>query len=466
MLVEGRGLSSRLAYEATENRRLAIRLETPAKIRKLQEALHAKAKSSPTYRFYLLYDKLYRPDIMAYAYACCRANGGAAGVDGQGFSDIESYGLERWLAELSEELKSKSYCPQAVRRVYIPKPDGKQRPLGIPTVKDRVVQMAAVLILGPIFEADWQPEQYAYRPGRNALDAVRQVKALLDNWHKDVVDADLSGYFDSIPHAELMRSVARRISDRHMLALIKMWLQMPVEEIDRRGRKHRISRDKGKGCGSPQGCPLSPLLSNVYMRRFVLGWKALGHERRLDAHIVNYADDLVICCRGNAEQAMAVMRNMMEKLKLTVNETKTRIYRVPDESFDFLGYTFARCYSPRTGNAYTGAYPSRKAIKKLCCAVSEITTRNWTFLSVEEMITRLNYKVRGWANYFCLGLGPVDKCYRAVDAHVRYRFRQWFKRKHKMRCLEMSRYPDDYLHESLGLVRLKSRPLDYSCAKA
>ncbi len=220
MPAEGRGLSSRLAYEATENRRLAIRLGTPVKVRKLQEALHAKAKSSPTYRFYLLYDKLYRTNILAYA--CCRANGGAAGVDGQNFSDIESYGLERWLGELSEELSSKTYRPQAVRRVYIPKPDGKQRPLGIPTVKDRIVQMAAVLVLGPIFETDLQPEQYAYRPGRNALDAVRQVRALLDNWHKDVVDADLSGHFDSIPHAELMRSVARRVSDRRMLELVKM----------------------------------------------------------------------------------------------------------------------------------------------------------------------------------------------------------------------------------------------------
>ena len=466
MPAEGRGLSSRLAYEATENRRLAIRLKTPRKIRKLQEALHAKAKSSPTCRFYLLYDKLYRADILAYAYACCHANGGAAGVDGQEFSDIESYGQERWLGELSEELRSKTYCPQAVRRVYIPKPDGKQRPLGIPTVKDRVVQMAAVLVLGPIFEADLQPEQYAYRPGRNALDAVRQVKALLDNWHKDVVDADLSGYFDSIPHAELMRSVARRISDKHILALIKMWLQMPVEEIDKRGRRHRIDRDKGQGCGSPQGSPISPLLSNIYMRRFVLGWKVLGHERRLDAHIVNYADDLVICCRGNAEQAMAAMRNMMEKLKLTVNETKTRICHMPEQSFDFLGYTFGRCYSPRTGNAYVGTYPSRKAVKKLLREVSEMTGRSLVLLSGEQMVNRLNAKVRGWANYFCLGLGPVDKCYRTIDAHVRYRFRQWYRGKHKMRCLEISRFPDDYLHGTLGLVRLKSRPLDYSCAKA
>ena len=186
----------------------------------------------------------------------------------------------------------------------------------------------------------------------------------------------------------------------------------------------------------------------------------------MDAHIVNYADDLVICCRGDAREALVTMREMMGKLKLTVNEAKTRICRIPEESFDFLGYTFGRCYSPRTGKAYTGTYPSRKSVQRLFREVSEMTRRSWCLLSVEQMVNRINDKVRGWANYFCLGLGPVDKCYRAIDTHVRYRFRRWFKQKHKMYCLEISRYPDDYLHETLGLVRLKSRPLDYSWAKA
>ena len=207
-------------------------LAPPPKVQKLQAALHAKAKRSPDYRFYALYDKLYRADVLWHAYRCCLVNEGAPGVDGKTFQDIKAYGEDRWLDELAEELRTKTYRPQPVRRVYIPKPDGKQRPLGIPTIKDRVVQMAAVLVLEPIFETALQPEQHAYRPGRSALDAVRQVHRLLSTGHTEVVDADLSGYFDSIPHAELIKSAARRISDRHVLHLLKMWLQMPVEEID------------------------------------------------------------------------------------------------------------------------------------------------------------------------------------------------------------------------------------------
>ena len=441
-------------------------LATPSSVRKLQEALHAKAKSSPGYRFYLLYDKLYRPDVLSHAYACCRANRGAPGVDQQAFEDIESYGVEQWLGELAEELRTKTYRPQAVRRVYIPKPNGKQRPLGIPCIRDRVVETAAVLVLDPIFEADLPPEQYAYRPGRSAHDAVRHVMSLLDGWHKQVADADLSGYFDSTPHAELVRSVARRISDRHMLRLIKMWLEAPVEETDERGRKRRITRNKDQGRGSPQGSPISPLLSNIYMRRFILGWKVLGHERRLDAHIVNYADDVVICCRGHAHEAMAAMRDIMAKLKLTVNESKTRVCQVPDETFDFLGYTFGKCYSFKTGRAYTGSYPSRKKVKQLCDQVHEMTGRHCVLLSTQDQVARLNRLLRGWANYFSLGFGPVGKTRRAVDAHVRRRLRQWLGRKYKARGSGGFRYPDAYLYQKLGLIPLQSLPLSHSCANA
>jgi len=431
--------------------RLAMSLPTLPKVQKLQEALHAKAKGSPDYRFYTLYDKVYRLDVLWCAHRRCLINDGAAGVDGQTFDDIEQYGVMKWLGELAEELRTRTYRPSPVRRVHIPKPDGKQRPLGIPTIKDRVAQTAAVLVLEPIFEADLQPEQHAYRPGRRPQDAVRHVQGLLDTGYTEVVDADLSGYFDSIPHPELLKSVSRRISDRHMLRLIKMWLEAPVEEIDDRGRRHRTTRNRDERRGCPQGAPISPLLSNLYMRRFILGWKTLGHQQRLGARIVNYADDFVICCRGTAEEAMRVMRDMMGQLKLTVNETKTKLCRVPDESFDFLAYTIGRCYSPRTGRAYIGTYPSKKKVKRLCREISEMTARRWVLKDVEERVAAINRKLTGWANYFCLG---SSKAYRAVDLHAVRRLRRWLRQKFKARGAGVSRFPAAYLTHELGLVRL------------
>lgn len=422
---------------------------------KLRTALQAKAKGQSSFRFYSLYDKVSRKDVLWDAWTRCRHNGGAPGIDGQTFADIEKCGVTEWLNGLAEELRTKTYQPQAVRRVYIPKPDGKQRPLGIPTIKDRVIQTAVLIVLEPIFEADLQPEQYAYRAERSALDAVQAVHKLLNQGYTEVVDADLSGYFDTIPHAELMQCVARRVSDKALLHLIKLWLDAPVEETDRRGHVQRTTRNKDEGQGTPQGAPLSPLLANLYMRRFVLGWKTLGHEQRLQARIVNYADDFVICCQGTAEQAMLTMRNMMARIKLTVNEQKTKLCRVPDATFDFLGYTFGRCYSPQTGRAYLGTRPSRKKVQKLCEAISEQTGRNRTLQDVTEIVDRLNRQLRGWANYF--RLGPVSKAYRAVDHHVTNRLRQWLRAKHQEPSRGTTRFPDEYLYQTLGLIRLSLR---------
>jgi RNA-directed DNA polymerase len=436
-----------------DSQEIGVSLTPPATVGKLQTALHTKAKNAPDYRFYALYDKLYRRDVLEYAYRRCRDNDGAPGVDRQAFTDIQTYGVDRWLDELTEELRSRTYQPQPVRRVYIPKPDGKQRPLGIPCIKDRVVQMAAMVVLEPIFEADLEPDQHAYRSGHDALYAVRRVERHLRTGHTEVVDADLSSYFDSIPHSELLKSVSRRISDGRILRLIKMWLETPVEETDAKGDRSRTTRNKDQGMGTPQGSPISPLLSNIYMRRFVKGWRTGGHERRLDAHIVNYADDFVICCRGTAEEAMTEMRAMMSKLKLTVNEKKTRLCRLPEETFDFLGYTLGRNYDCRTGEPYLGPRPSRKKIERIGREIHELTTRRTTWLEVDEQIGRINTKLRGWSNYF--RIGTVSKAYRSIDTHVRQRVRQWLRAKFKVKGSGKQRYPDAYLYKKLGLIQLQ-----------
>ena len=439
-------------------------LTTLTSVQKLQMALHAKAKESRDFRFYTLYEKVYRKDVLVYAYQRCKANGGAAGVDNQTFEDIEQYGVERWLDELAQELKSRTYQPQPVRRVYIPKPDGKQRPLGIPTIRDRVVETAAMSVLEPIFEADLQPEQYAYRANRSALDAVRHVHKLINTGHRKIVGADLSSYFDSVPHAELMRSVARRVVDGAMLHLIKMWLEAPVEETDERGNQRRSVRNRDEGRGTPQGAPISPLLSNLYMRRFVLGWKELGYEARWEAYIVNYADDLVICCRTGAKQALDRMQKMMSKLKLTVNDSKTRVCSVPEEKFDFLGYTFGQCYSPKTGRAYLGTVPARKRVQRICGEIREMTGRSTTSLDPGTIVTKLNRTMCGWANYFCLG--PVSTAYRAVDGYATMRLRQWLRTKHKLSGRANGMFPDTHLYGALGLVRLDKRTRNFPWANA
>jgi hypothetical protein len=314
------------------------------------------------------------------AYRSCKANKGAAGVDGHGFEDIEAYGEGRWLGELADRLRTKTYETNAVKRVWIPKPNSsKLRPLGVPTITERVVQTAVLLVLEPIFGADLAPQQYAYRPDRGAHDAIRAVHSLLSTGHTQVIDAD----------------------------------------------------------------------------RFVEGWRRLGCERRWSAHIVNYADDFVICCKRGAPEAMTAMRRIMERLKLTVNEEKTHLCEIPRERFDFLGYTFGRCYSRKDGHAYIGTRPSKKSVKRMVSSISEVTDRRTGLLDAEEIVGRLNRKLAGWANYFCLG--PVSPTYQLIDTHVQQRLRRWLCKKHKDASTGHSRFPAQFLYEELGLVRLAPR---------
>ena len=380
------------------------------KVRKLQNVLHAKAKEEPGCRFHALSDKMWRMDFLMEAWVRARRNGGKAGVDRETFKDIEEQGVEKWLGELSRDLKEGTYAPQAVRQVLIPSMlPGKFRPLGIPCIRDRVAQTSALLLLEPIFEADLQPEQYAYRPKRSANDAVNRIHRLLNRGHNEVVDGDLSNYFGEIPHAELMKSIARRVSDGRMLGLIKAWLEMPVEEDDGKGGKRRTSRARKERKGTPQGAPISPLLSNLYMRRFILGWKMRGYAQRFCAEIVNYADDFCVLGKTSAATMLAAVKRVMDELKLPINEQKTRCLRCPDEAIEFLGYRIGRNYR-RDGKGTTiGTRPSQASVQSICRRISEQTAKRYGLMEAEERVQRLNRMLSGWANYFHLGqVSPIS----------------------------------------------------------
>ena len=426
-------------------------LKTPCKIRRLQIKLYRKSKEEPEYRFYQLYDKIYREDILRHAYALAKSNQGAPGVDGQDFDEIESAGLGEWLTGLGNELRNQTYKPGPVRRVMIPKPGGGERPLGIPTIRDRVTQTAAKLVLEPIFEADLEPCAYGYRPKRSAQDAIQEVHRLLRAGYTDVVDADLSKYFDSIPHQGLMRCVARRVVDREVLRLIKMWLKVPVEERDENG-KRRLTGGKDKTCGTPQGGVVSPLLANLYMNRFLKYWRITKRGEIFRAHVVNYADDFVILSRGAAQEALEWTRQTMGKLKLTLNEEKTTIRQARRESFDFLGYTFGADRFRKDGGWVMGAKPSKKSVSRMRQKVADLL-RPGNQAPWVEVRDRLNRIVRGWSNYFSYGTRLM--AYRAVDWYVMKRVRQFLRRRHKLPTSGTNRFSMEVIYGELGVLRLR-----------
>jgi RNA-directed DNA polymerase len=435
-----------------------MRLETPDKIRTFQRKLYCKAKAEPAFRFYLLYDKVCRADILDHAYRLARANAGAPGVDGVTFAQIEAAGPDAWLASLREDLVSKTYRTAPVRRVMIPKPGGGQRPLGIPTIRDRVVQTAAKLVLEPIFEADFDDGAYGYRPGRSATDAIQAVHRLICRGYTDVVDADLSKYFDTIPHADLLKSVARRISDRHMLWLIKQWLKAPIEERDGEGRRH-MSGGKTSTRGTPQGGVASPLLANLYMDRFLKHWRRSGRGDAFCAHIVNYADDFVILSQGYAAEALAWTRSVMTKLGLSLNEAKTSLKDAGAERFDFLGYSFGpHCYQ-RNGNRYLGASPSQKSVGRVKAKVDGVL-RPGNMQPWPEVCGQLNSVLRGWSAYF--SHGTRRRAYRAIDNHVCDRVRHFLGRRHKVPGRGTERFAREMIFGKLGVLALDIRRVPYN----
>ena len=427
-------------------------LATPEKLRRLQEALYTKAKQEPAYRFYLLYDKVARADILAHAYALSKQKGGASGVDGVTFADIEAAGVEPWLAAVQEALRTETYRPQPVRRVCIPKPGGTgERPLGIPTIQDRGVQTAALLILQPIFEADLEPTAYGYRPGRTALEAVQVVHRALCAGHTEVIDADLSSYFDTIPHADLMKSLACRLSDRRMLRLLKRWLKVPVAERGNDGG-WRFTGGKRSTRGTPQGGVVSPLLANLYMNRYLKVFRRRGLDRRYGARLVNYADDLVVLCRQGAAEVLAQSRRWFTQMGLTLNEQKTRVVHGRTEPFTFLGYTFGPMHYRKDGHWYLGAAPAKKAVQRVKGRIRQILRPGnqapWTV--VQQALNRV---LRGWANYFAYGTRWM--AYRAVDHYVAERVRHFLRRRHKVPSRGTRRFPLARVFGEWGVFSLR-----------
>lgn len=431
-----------------------MRLQPPESGRALQRALYRKAKSEPTFRFYLLYDKVHRADVLHHAWAMVRANGGAPGVDGTTIAAVEADGVESFLACLAEELRTHSDRPDPVRRVAIPKRSGGERPLGIPTVRDRVVQAAAVLVLEPLFEADFQPCAYGFRPKRDAHQALDEIRTHLAKGYTQGLDADLTAYVASIPHDRLLAAVARRVSDRHILRLLTQWLRAPVV-VERDDGKRETRGGKRTRRGTPQGGVISPLLANIYLHAFDTAWRASGLERRWQARLIRYADDFVVLCRAQAAQVHAVVTDQLQALGLTLNAAKTRVLDARQQAFTFLGFTVRGVRNPRTGRLFPLIRPSADACQRLRDQGKALTTRDHLALPTAAVITAVNQVGRGWAGDFHFQHCTRD--FSALRWFLEERVRMSLRRKHRYRSRAYQAFPYTFLYGRLGLYRLPMR---------
>ncbi len=430
-------------------------LTTPDTIRTLQRKLYAKAKQEPAYRFYALYDKISRDDVLHHAWRLVKANKGNPGIDGISFEAIESgISVETFLRELARDLKGKTYRAQPVRRVMIPKADGSARPLGIPTIRDRVAQMAVKLIIEPIFEADFCPHSYGFRPKKSAHDAVDDIANTLWAGYTQVIDADLSKYFDSIPHAKLMAVVAERIVDGGILAIIKQWLKAPVIGEDDNGVKKTVGGGKANRKGTPQGGVISPILANCYLHILDRIWQRRHLKGKLQAHIVRYADDFVVMCRKDVEEPLKVVRHILERLDLSLNEAKTQIVDATQASFNFLGFAIQMSQGVSTGKSRPNVRPADKSLTKIKARLTELTGRELTAIPLGDIVGNVNRSLRGWANYFHYRNSSLAMS--KVRNHAEDRLRTHLMKRHKVkdRGTGLRRFPSVDLYGRYGLYKV------------
>jgi group II intron reverse transcriptase/maturase len=420
------------------------------RMRLLQLKLYDKAKREKTYKFYVLYDKIFLDYILEEAYKHVKSNNGKPGIDKQTFADVEKYGRQKFLSELKEELRTRRYKPQPVKRVYIEKENGGKRPLGIPTIKDRVAQCACKMLIEPIFEADFDASSYGFRPKHSAKDAIKEIRTNLHKGKTTVYDADLSKYFDTIPHDKLMIALKERISDPRVIDLIKQWLQVPIVEEDGRYTGGKKSKQ-----GTPQGGVISPLLANVYMNlldRIVN--RVEGRFSRLGIKMIRYADDFILIGKHIGQEVLDYIHKLLDRMGLTINTTKSKMVRAREESFDFLGFSFRYDSSIiKKGTKFWNIIPRPKSQKKIRQKINA-KLKSIGHFPADKVVAELNPIIRGWINYYKIErVSYMQVALKELEDYLRSRLYRYYNRKSQRKSRLYGQQAFDLLVKEYGLIK-------------